>query len=207
MLQMLLEVMSPKLSATDRVLLLRYSDNLLWASLLPVLSDVSLHIAVIRDKYNMPLARLLLEKAVHQLGLTAATVAAAHNGPGTASTHLEAATKYSTAAKRLFANLLCHDYVATLTPEVLTGMITLGLRTDKVNGEQQPLLHRALADRCSTPLAMLLLNRTPPEVMLHEDASHTYPLHYVAALPDLHEPNRMELLKAACDRWVSGITQ
>lgn len=111
------------------------------------------------------------------------------------------AAEYAHLSKKgLFGDLLCHDYVATLTPEVLSGMIKLGLRTDKVNSEQQPLLHAALANRCSTAVAMLLLNNTAPEVMLHEDASHTYPLHYVAALPDLHEPERMELLKAACKR-------
>lgn len=79
-------------------------------------------------------------------------------------------------------------------------MIKLGLAPDKVNGQQQPLLHAALASRCSTQVAMLLLNNTPPEVMLHMDTSHKYPLHYVASLPDLSDPERMELLKAACKR-------
>jgi hypothetical protein len=197
---MLLEVIPTKLQVQDVQLLLQYFDNLPWGSMLPLLCDASLHVAVIRDQRNLPMARLLLNKASMQLSLAAAAAACSRTGHG--SLQGSDAAEYAHLFKTLFSDLLCHDYVASLTPEVLSGMIRLGLRTDKVNSQQQPLLHAALANRCSTQVAMLLLNNTPPEVMLHEDASHSYPLHYVAALPDLHEPERMELLKAACKRWV-----
>lgn len=200
---MLLEVIPTKLHGWDVQLLLQYLDALPWNTMLPLLCDVSLHVALIRDQRNLPMARLLLDKAAWQLSLAAAAAAGARSRLGASSISSQAApdaAEYAHLSKKLFSDVLCHDYVAKLTPEVLSGMIKLGLRTDKVNGEQQPLLHAALANRCSTAIAMLLLNNTAPEVMLHEDASHTYPLHYVAALPDLHEPERMELLKAACNR-------
>lgn len=197
---MLLEVISTKLPFQDVQLLLQYMETLPWHSMLPLLCDASLHVAVIRDQRNLPMARLLLNKASMQLSLAAASAARSRAGHG--SVQDTDAAEYAHLSKKLFSDLLCHDYVASLTPEVLSGMVKLGLRTDKVNSELQPLLHAALANRCSTQVAMLLLNNTPPEVMLHEDASHSYPLHYVAALPDLHEPERMELLKAACKRWV-----
>lgn len=200
--QMLLEVIPTKLQYMDVQMLLQYMDTLPWNTMLPLLCDVFLHVSLIRDQRNFPLARLLLEKAAWQLNLAAAAAAGARSRlGGSVSTHAAPdAADYAHLSKKLFGDLLCHDYVATLTPEVLSGMIKLGLRTDKVNGQQQPLLHAALANRCSTAVAMLLLNSTAPEVMLHEDASHTYPLHYVAALPDLQEPDRMDLLKAACRR-------
>lgn len=176
--------------------MLKYMDQLPWNKMLPLLCDVSLHVALIRDQRNLPVARLLLSKAAMQLSLAAA--AAARNRAVHGSQYAPDAAEYAHLSQTLFSDLLCHDYVASLTPEVLSGLIKLGLQTDKMNSEQQPLLHAALANRCSTQVAMLLLNNTRPEVMLHEDASHTYPLHYIAALPDLHEPERMELLKVAC---------
>jgi hypothetical protein len=198
---MLLEVIpTSKLQFQDLQLLFQYMETLPWGSMLPLLCDVSLHVAVIRDQRNLPMARLLLNKASMQLSLAGASAARSRAGHG--SLQDSDAAEYAHLSNKLFSDLLCHDYVASLTPEVLSGMIKLGLRTDKVNSEQQPLLHAALANRCSTQVAMLLLNNTPPEVMLHEDSSHSCPLHYVAALPDLHEPERMELLKAACKRWV-----
>lgn len=200
--QMILEVIPPRLQPRDVQLLLEYMDSLPWNSMLPLLCDVSLHVAAMKTRHSMSLARLLLDKAALQLSMAAAAAVSNRHRPGLASSQADEEMQYGHLRRCLFSDLLCHDFVATLTPEVLSGLIKLGLQTDKVNREQQPLLHAALAARCSTAVAMLLLNSTPPEVMLHEDASHTYPLHYIAALPDLHEPHRMELLVAACKRYV-----
>jgi hypothetical protein len=197
---MLLEAVPTSLEGWDVQLLLQYMDQLPWGSMLPLLCDVSLYVVLIKEQRNLPVARLLLSKASMQLSLAGAAKARIRAGRG--SQQDADIADYAHLSNSLFRDLLCHDYVASLTPEVLSGMIKLGLAPDKVNGQQQPLLHAALAGRCSTQVAMLLLNNTPPEVMLHMDTSHNYPLHYVASLPDLADPERMELLKAACKRYV-----
>lgn len=196
---MLLEVMPANLLPRDTSLLLMHMHNLPWHTMLPVLADVSLYVAIIRDQHNMQLAKLLLDQAAAQFSKATAGSTAAHGSKAEAAEAAESAG-HARRSKQMFSSLLCHEYVASMTPPVLQGLLNLGLRPDKVNSQQQPLLHAALEGRCSSGVALMLLEASPPEVMLHEDASHNYPLHYIARLPDLNEPDRLSLLRAACNR-------
>ena len=180
--------------AEDEELLLDLLMQLPWGSMLGLLQDVSLHERLIQQQQWM-LAQLLLTQAEeHLLG------PAASASGDSASSSTEGGSGQQGKVAHLFGSTLCHSYVCSIRGDILRSMLRLGLDPHKVNAAGQTLLHAALEGRCSTAVARRLVEVMSPLVLVWPDSQANMPLHYLAALPDLQEPERLELLKMVLKR-------